>query len=163
MIIGNGGAGKSTLARKLHQITGLPLIHMDQHFWQANWVDRDRLEWKAFVEEQTEREEWIMDGNYGGTMDIRLKKADTIIFLDRPNWLCIWRIIKRRLIYTGRTRPDMAEGCKERLTWAFVKYVFSYHKTRKPGILAKLATVKESQEVYILRNNKQIRNFLKEV
>jgi len=160
MIIGCGGSGKSTLAKKIRKITGLPLIHMDQHFWKAGWVDIDRTEWRNLVERQTDQPEWIMDGNYGGTMDIRLEKADTIIFLDRPNWLCLYRIIKRSLKYWGKTRPDMAKGCKERLTWEFVKYVYRYNKTRRPGILEKLKGYQESKNVVILRNRKQIQTFL---
>ena len=163
MIIGCGGSGKSTLARKIHQITGLPLIHMDQYFWAPNWEEPDREVWTQTVSTQSDQLAWIMDGNYGGTMDIRFQKADLIIFLDRSRWLCLFRIIWRQLKYYGRTRPDMTEGCTERLTWEFVKYVYGYNDTRRPGILEKLHTFKGSKKVLILSNRKQIKQCLQKM
>lgn len=163
MIIGCGGSGKSTLARKIHHITGLPLIHMDQYFWNAGWVDTERLEWIKWVERQSNEPEWIMDGNYGGTMDIRLKKADTVIFMDFSRWLCLFRIIKRQFKYLGRSRPDMAEGCIERLTWEFITYVYRYNKTRRPGILEKLQSYSKTKNVIILDGQKKIKLCLEEI
>lgn len=163
MIIGCGGSGKSTLAKKLHKLTGLPLIHLDRLFWQAGWVEPDKEDWRKTMEEQTDRPSWIMDGNYGGTMDIRLEKADTIIFMDRSRWLCLYRILKRKIQYWGRTRPDMAEGCVERVNWAFVKYVFHYNDTRRPGVLKKLERFKKDKQVFILQNNRQIQSFIKKI
>ncbi len=163
MIIGCGGSGKSTLAKKLHELTGLPLIHLDQLFWQAGWVEPEKENWRKTMEEQTDRPSWIMDGNYGGTMDIRLEKADTIIFMDRSRWLCLYRILKRLVQYWGRTRPDMTEGCEERVSWAFVKYVFHYNDTRRPGVLKKLERFKKDKQVFILQNNRQIQSFIKKI
>ncbi len=160
MIIGCGGSGKSTLAKKIHQITGLPLIHMDQQYWQPNWVEPDKLDWEKKVEQQSDASEWIMDGNYGGTMDMRLKKAEGIIFLDRSKWLCLYRVLKRKLQYLGKTRPDMTEGCIERVTWEFFAYVYNYNQTRRPKILEKLKDYQSSKKVYILQNQKQVLQFL---
>jgi adenylate kinase family enzyme len=160
MIIGCGGSGKSTLARKLHRITGLPLIHLDRLYWQPGWVETDKADWRKIMEEQTDRPAWIMDGNYGGTMDIRLEKADLIIFMDRSRWLCLYRILKRQLQYIGRTRPDMTEGCVERVSWEFVQYVYRYNDTRRPGILEKLEGYEKEKQVFILKNENQIKRFL---
>jgi adenylate kinase family enzyme len=112
------------------------------------------------MEEQTDRPAWIMDGNYGGTMDIRLEKADLIIFMDRSRWLCLYRILKRQLQYIGRTRPDMTEGCVERVSWEFVQYVYRYNDTRRPGILEKLEGYEKEKQVFILKNENQIKRFL---
>lgn len=163
MIIGCGGAGKSTLARKLHQLTGLPLIHMDQYFWGPNWEEPDREVWTRTVDDQSDQPAWIMDGNYGGTMDIRLQKADMIIFMDRSRWLCLYRVLKRNWQYRGRSRPDITEGCVERLTWEFIRYVFHYNDTRRPGILEKLKQYTPEKQVYILQTNKQIKDFLQKI
>jgi adenylate kinase family enzyme len=160
MIIGCGGSGKSTLARKLHRITGLPLIHLDRLYWQPGWVEPTKEDWRKIMEEQTDRPAWIMDGNYGGTMDIRLEKADLIIFMDRSRWLCLYRILKRQLQYIGRTRPDMTEGCVERVSWEFVQYVYRYNDTRRPGILEKLEGYEKEKQVFILKNENQIKRFL---
>ena len=72
LVIGPGGAGKSTFAARLAQRTGLPLIHLDQHYWRAGWVEPSNDEWLAKVDELVASERWIMDGNFGGTMERRL-------------------------------------------------------------------------------------------
>lgn len=161
MIIGCGGSGKSTFAQKLHALSGIRLIHLDKHFWKPNWVESDKVEWQEKVEELSDAESWIIDGNYGGTMDIRFNKADIVIFLDRSRWLCLYRVIKRVVINYGRRRKDMAEGCKERFSWAFMKYVYQYNETRKPRIIDKLNQLKDTKEVIILNNNREVKNYLK--
>ncbi|MEM6700587.1 MAG: hypothetical protein AAF599_19435 [Bacteroidota bacterium] len=124
LIIGNSGAGKTTLAYQIQELTGLELIHLDQEYWQAGWVEMHYFDWRDRVEQLTAKEMWIMDGNYRGTFDIRIPKADTIILLDRSKWLCLFRAIKRILRYYGKTRPDMAADCPERFDWEFLKYIY---------------------------------------
>jgi adenylate kinase family enzyme len=115
LIIGSGGAGKSTLACELGTILGLEVIHLDAWYWNPGWVETPKAEWQNIIQDLTLRESWIMDGNYGGTLDVRLSVADTVIFLDFPRLLCLSRVIKRRFIYAGQSRPDMASDCPERL------------------------------------------------
>lgn len=163
MIIGCSGAGKSTLSKKLHKKTGLPLIHLDKLFWNPGWVETGKAEWEKTVERITDQNQWITDGNYGGTMDIRLKKADTVIFLNRPTWLCLIRVIKRTLKNYGESRDDLPEDCKERFEWEFLKYVYNYNRTRRENILQKLKAYQESKNIFILHNEKEIRDFLASV
>ena len=132
LVIGSGGAGKSTFSAKLGVQLGLPVLHLDAYFWRAGWVEPDKDEWRQTVERLTAKEAWIMDGNYGGTLDIRLAACDTVIFLDMPRYLCLWRILRRRLRFHGQTRPDMAAGCGEHLTWEFIRYVWHYPTARRP-------------------------------
>ena len=82
MVIGCGGAGKSTFSKKLGQLTGLEVIHLDQYYWKPNWEESDKEEWNQLATQLATKPSWIMDGNYGGTMDIRIARADTIIYLD---------------------------------------------------------------------------------
>lgn len=103
-IIGPGGAGKSTLARELGRRLGLPVVHLDVLFWKPGWVEPDRAEWEALNRELVRGARWIIDGNYGGTMEIRLAAADTIVFLDTPPLLCVWRVVRRR---RAGARPDL--------------------------------------------------------
>ena len=161
MIIGNGGAGKSTLALKIQQITGLELIHLDQHYWKAGWVEADKATWKSQIEQFVQKPSWIIDGNYGGTMDIRIATADTIIFLDRSRWVSLYRVLRRNLRYYGQTRPDLAAGCPEHFDWKFIRYVFFYNNRRKPGILKRLQNLKPHQQLFILRSDRAIKRFLK--
>jgi adenylate kinase family enzyme len=104
-----------------------------------------------------------MDGNYSNTLDIRLSVADTVIFLDFPRILCLSRVIKRRFMYAGQSRPDMASDCPERLNWEFLKYVWSYPINRRPGIIKKLSQVTPNLQVIILRNPTEVREFLQNI
>ncbi|QSJ15645.1 DNA topology modulation protein [Nostoc sp. UHCC 0702] len=163
MIIGSGGAGKSTLARELGSMLGLEVIHLDTLYWNPGWVETPKPEWQSIIEDLTLRESWIMDGNYSGTLDIRLAIADTVIFLDLKRLLCLWRVIKRSWQYAGQSRPDMASGCPERLTWEFLKFVWTYPITRRPKILNKLSQLAPNQQVIILREPKEVREFLHKI
>jgi adenylate kinase family enzyme len=159
-IIGSGGSGKSTLARRLGSALALPVIHLDALYWKPGWVETPWEEWARIQEEVVGRDRWVIDGNYGGTIDIRLEAADTIVFLDLPRSLCLWNIVKRRLRYAGRSRPDMGAGCEERLTWAFVRWVWDYPATRRPGILRTLARYAPGRRVVRLRSGREIDEFL---
>ena len=163
MVIGCGGSGKSTFSQALHRVTAIELIHLDKHFWHPNWVEPETDAWEKIVTDLSIRDEWIMDGNYGGTMDIRLDRADTVVFLDRSSWLCLFRVLKRLWKHRGMTRSDMGADCKERFSWEFLRYILSYNKTRRSGILEKLEGLDASKEVVILQNEWAIRNYLASV
>ena len=120
-IIGSGGSGKSALAREFGQALDLPVYHLYALFWRPGWVETPRDEWRATIEKLVEQDAWILDGNYGGTIEIRLAAADTIVFLDLPKTLCLWRVLKRTVLGFGRIRPDMAPGCPEKFSWEFLK------------------------------------------
>ena len=160
MIIGCSGAGKSTLAKKLHQLTQLPVFHLDQYYWKPNWVESTTSEWEPVMTQLAAKEKWIIDGNYGGTMDIRIKRADTIIYLDYSTRSCLWRITKRILKYRGESRPDMTEGCVERFDLEFYHYVAVYNLTRRKSLLNKLRSLPAEKSIFILRNDGEVEQFL---
>lgn len=163
MIIGCGGSGKSTLSKKLHQITGLELIHLDQVFWTPGWKELPLSEWiAAHTNILATKNQWILDGNYGSTMDSRLEKADTIIFLSMPTYLLLYRVLKRTFQHYGESRPDMPANCPERISFKFLHYILFYNKTRTPNILKKLEVAKkEGKQVFILRTKKEVEDFIK--
>jgi adenylate kinase family enzyme len=103
-----------------------------------------------------------MDGNYGGTMEIRLAAADTVIFLDLPRLLCLWRVTTRFLCYRGRSRPDMTQGCEERLTKEFLLWLWNYPKEKRPEILERLEQLKPNKHVVILSSPKAVQTFLEQ-
>ncbi len=141
LLIGSGGAGKSTLARTIAERTGLPLIHLDTLYWKSGWVETPSEEWRKIVVALLQEDAWIMDGNFGGTLDLRLAACDTAIFLDLPPIVCLWRVIKRRIKYRGGSRPDMTTGCPERLDLGFLLWIAFYRLRRRARILDKLATI----------------------
>lgn len=159
MILGCGGAGKSTLARALGERTGLPVIHLDSHYWQRGWTPLPDDAWAAEVDRLAAAPRWIMDGNYGGTMERRLARADTIIFLDRPRWLCLARVVRRRMQYRDRVRPCMTPGCPERLSGEFLHYIWRYNATRRPKVLERIGRHREGRRVAILRTSGDVRAF----
>ncbi len=138
-MIGCAGSGKSTLARALSTNLGLPLVHLDLEYWRPGWIEPSTEEWEARVRELCKTEEWVIDGNYSRTLELRLERADTAIFLDLPTASCLLGIVRRFAHWRGRSRPDMPEGCSEKIDLEFVRYVLAYRRTRRPGMLARLA------------------------
>lgn len=126
LVIGSPGAGKSTLSHELAARTGLPLFHLDKLFWLSGWVERDRDEGRAELAEVLAGERWIIDGNYGSTLPMRIARADTVVWLDYPTWRCLGRVFKRWWQYRGKARPDMTEGCPENLNLEFLLYVLNF-------------------------------------
>jgi adenylate kinase family enzyme len=107
------------------------------------------------------RDRWVMDGNYAGTLDRRLAACDTVVFLDLPRAVCLWRAAKRRILYHRRARPDMTPGCPERMTWEFIRWIWDYPRERRPGVLAKLAVLRPDQRAVVLRSTAQADDFLR--
>jgi adenylate kinase family enzyme len=161
LVIGSGGAGKSTLSRQLGEVLGLPVIHLDSEYWNAGWEPTPKAKWQQTVEHLITQDAWVMDGNYGGTLDLRLEAADTVIFLNMPRLLCLWRVVKRRWQYAGKTRPDMASDCPEQLNWEFLNWVWTYPTRRRSTILNKLANLPPDKTVVILRSPAEVKQFLR--
>lgn len=164
VIIGSSGSGKSTLARQLGNDLNLQVFHLDQHFWRPGWVETPEDKWKAKVASMTDYDSWIIDGNYRETLDLRLKRADSVIFMDLHPFICSWRAMKRRIIYRNRSRPDMADGCVEKLfdpqLFEFMRHIWQYPYRAKPEVMQKLEAVAPEKRVIWLRSRTQVNNFL---
>ena len=163
LVIGTGGSGKTTVARQLAERTGLPLVHLDVLYWRAGWQPTPADEWRVMVRQLVTADEWIIDGNYGGTLDLRLEACDTVVFLDIPRIACLWRVLKRQVRYLGRVRPDLAPGCRERLSWEFLVWIWTYPTRRRGDILRRLAALDTEKRVVILRSSAGIDQFLASV
>jgi adenylate kinase family enzyme len=161
LVIGSGGSGKSTLARRLSELLKIDVKHLDRLYWQPGWQEPTKEEWLERVKELTSDDSWIMDGNYGGTLDVRIQRCDTIVFLDLPRTLCLWRIFKRRLLYRNRSRPDMTEGCPEKIDLEFVSWVWNYSRRSRPKVVQLLREHSETKQIVWLRSKAEIRKFLR--
>ena len=139
LVIGSPGAGKSTLSHTLGRRTGLPLHHLDRMFWLSGWIERDRDEGRAELERVLAQDRWIIDGNYGSTLPLRIARADTVVWLDYPTALCLGRALRRWWMYRGRSRPDMTEGCPERLDGEFLLYIVNFRRNWRKRNAAALA------------------------
>lgn len=131
LVIGCSGAGKSVFSRRLSEQTGLPVIHLDREFWQPGWMPMEPAAWRQHVAALAAEPRWIMDGQFGGTLSLRLKHADTVFVFDMPRWLCLTRVFRRTVRHFGRTRSDMAPGCVERFDREFLKYIWNYKHTHR--------------------------------
>ena len=155
VILGSPGAGKSTLSRTLGAVYNLPVIHLDRLYWQPDWVATPNEQWDQTVEQLTMEEQWIIDGNYSRTIDLRLKRAELVILLDMPLWLCLYRVVKRRIKYHKKTRPDLHEACPEKLDWDFIRWIWNYRSRSRTRTLGKLAQLQDKR-VVILKSRKQV-------
>ena len=110
LVTGMAGSGKSTFSRSLAAKTGLPVIHLDLHFWKPGWVAPTEREWREKQSGLLAGNAWIADGNYHETLDLRLERADTVVILDPPWWVCTVRAFMR-----GLRKPvgEMPEGCDD--------------------------------------------------
>lgn len=163
MIMGSSGSGKSTYARKLGEALALPVYHLDAYYWKPGWVETPKEEWVKFNEQLVMKEEWIIDGHYGSTMDIRAQAADVIIYFDLSPWITTYRIFKRRIQYHGKTRPDLNEGCPESIDWPFIKYVWNFRRDKHSNVLNRLAKYPKDTKVIIIKRPKEAKRMLNEI
>ena len=141
-------------------ILNLPVIHLDQEFWQPGWVKTESEIWLNKVSQIAAGDKWIIDGTYDTSLDLRLPRADTVIFLDFPTLPCLWRIAKRIIGSYHKIRPDMAPGCPEQIDFEFIKFVWNYRKDRYPNILENLEKFSPHYDIIILKNDGEIGRFL---
>lgn len=163
IVIGSSGAGKSTLAKKLGEKLAINVFHLDRLLWKANWEMTDKQYHIAVQNKLIKQPSWIIDGNYGHTLELRMAAADTILFLDRNRLVCIYQILKRVSQYKGTTRPDMHDGCPEKFDFSFIKWVWNFPKKQRVEIQHFLKTVPQTKNVIILKNKKQIQTFFNEL
>ena len=159
MIIGCGGSGKSTLARRLGEKTGLPVVHLDKLFWKPGWVSLSREGFDEVHRAALAEEKWIIDGNFDRPIPERLKRCDTVIYLDFSRIACLLGVVKRVVTTYGTVRPDMGEGCPERFDWEFLKWVWNFNKNKRERNY-RLLREAEGVHVVILRNRRAVNRFL---
>ena len=138
VILGNAGSGKSSLARVLAQQLSLPVVHLDCLYWGAGWVKPGRKAFRQRVANATDGLAWICEGNYHHqTFDLRLPKADLVIWMDTPRLTCARRVALRAL--RQGPRADLPDGCAEKLDrdfFAFLGYVWRFDRVYRPAIEA---------------------------
>lgn len=135
MVIGvSAGVGKSTFSRRLGEALNIDVYHLDTLYWKPGWVEASLEEFSEAQMNIVQRPNWIIEGNYSNTFDIRVENADTIIYLELPLHICLYRVIRRWITNIGKVRPDMAEGCKEKIDWEFIKFILTTYRPRKENM-----------------------------
>ena len=162
LIIGCPGAGKTTFAKSLAEKTGLPLVHLDQLYWNGQWEHLSREEFDRVLQIELEKPEWIIDGNYDRTLPHRLQYCDKVFFFDLPRVACLWGITQRMLQHYGKSRDDMGGHCPERFDrnkWQLCRFIWEFPKKNRKKYYDLL---KASQDLTVFRNRKQVEKYLKE-
>ncbi len=159
LIIGSGGAGKSTMARALGEKLGLPVVHLDKLFWKPGWVETPKEEMDAKILAEMEKPQWIIDGNYNRTLSKRLEYCDTAIYLDYSRFTCLFGALKRVIRNLGRVRSDMGEGCPEKFDLEFLKWIWNFNKKHRNRYYKMLSEAPNAR-VIILKSRQQTRKFL---
>ena len=161
LLIGCGGSGKSTFARKLGKATGLPVVHLDQLYWKPGWTPLSREEFDERLAAELQKPEWIMDGNFDRTIPRRLEFCDAVIFLDLPRLVCLFGVIKRVLLSYGRTRPDIGEGCPEKFDLSFFRWVWTFNDQKREKYLALLNG--SDKPFYRIRSRRELPSLIQKI
>jgi adenylate kinase family enzyme len=165
VVTGMAGSGKSTLSRALSAKTGLPVIVLDVHFWLPGWTEPTEAEWRDKQERLLSGDNWIADGNYHATLDLRLRRADTAVFLDLPWWICAWRALVRGI----RKRPagfELPNGCDEsrlrrlRDEWCLAWRIWRARRAERGTELEILSQHGNDVAIYVIRSKRAVREFL---
>ncbi len=161
LVVGSSGSGKSTLSRRLATVLDLPLIHLDLHYWRAGWVPTPKSEWQEKVRDLVRGDEWVIDGNYSGTIADRLPRAEAVVLLDLPPWRCAGRVVKRYLSPQGRS--DIPEDCPDRIhDAALFWWILTYRWRSLPKVLRR---TRQHPHVVLtrLRSDAEVERFVEEL
>ena len=154
IVIGCPGSGKSTVSRALHNKTGIPLYHLDMMYWNA---DKTTVEKSVFLERLSvvlEKDEWIIDGNYGSTMELRMAACDTVIILDYPLDVCLDGIRERR----EKPRSDIP-WIETEEDAEFIEFIKNYNEHQKPKVLELLEKYSD-RNIIIFKSREEADTFL---
>ena len=156
MVIGCPGSGKSTFSKALHEITDIPLYHLDMLYWNADKTTVDKAVFREKLSGTIQKSQWIIDGNYGSTIELRLKACDTVIFLDYPVDVCLNGIRERR----GKARTDLPWIEKSDEEDAeFIEFIKNYNSQNRPKVMALLDKYSD-REIYIFKSRNEADEFL---
>ena len=159
IVIGCPGSGKSTFSRALHQKTGIPLFHLDMMYWNSDRTTVEKAVFRERLSSAMQNNEWIIDGNYGSTIELRLQVCDTVIFLDYPLNVCLDGIRKRK----GKARTDMPwiEDENEEDT-EFIEFVKNFNSQSRPKII-ELLDKYPHKDIFIFENREEADDFLDKI
>jgi adenylate kinase family enzyme len=164
LIIGMAGSGKTTFSRALSRQTGLPVIHLDRHYWKPGWVKPSEYEWRERQRDLLSGDDWIADGNDLDTLDLRLERAESVVLLDTPWWICAGRAFMRGLRRPVGWMPP--EGCDDSVTrrlrdeWTLVGAICRNRGSEPDRGRALVSQLGKHAALHVLSSKKATREFL---
>ena len=165
LIIGNAGSGKTTFAKKLSEKTGINLVHLDKMFWTGNWECVERNKFDEALQNELEKPEWIIDGNFNRTLTHRLKYCDTVFYFDIPTIICLWGVTKRVIKSYGKTRDDMGGNCPEYFDKQKIELyssVMSFKKQHSKKY-REILSQSDNVDVVIFKSRRKAKKFLRKL
>jgi adenylate kinase family enzyme len=160
IVVGCQGSGKTSLALKLGRKLGLPVVHLDVLYWRPSWKGSDKASFRVRVADAIAGEGWVVDGSFSGlAFDLTLARADTLIVIERPRLLCLWRIARRSAFDRDGKRPDLPEGCPEQFDWNLMREAWRYNSYRRPHIEAERLKYGAEVPVVRLSSDREIEDF----
>jgi adenylate kinase family enzyme len=164
LVDGMAGSGKSTFSRALSQKTGLPVIHLDIHYWQPGWVKPSADAWRETQRNLLRGDAWIADGNDLETLELRLERADTFVLLDTPWWTCASRAFRRGLV---KPIDEMPSGCPDsfwrrlRDEWRLVGEIVRNRRSEHERTLEVVAESGQQAALHVLGSRRETQGFLR--
>lgn len=134
-------------------------MHLDLLYWQPGWQVPDTEDFLAQVAQELAEDRWISEGNYRETFPSQLPRAELVIVLDTPRWLCLWRVLRRSIFERGK-RPDLAEGCPEHVNYDLLKFIWRFKRRTWPRIDATRLAFGADVRIVRLRGRREIDAFL---
>ena len=165
LVMGSSGSGKSTFARRLSDITGIPSVSIDALFWKPGWVESDTEDFRRRMTDAAHQPRWIMDGNYmgSGAGELRRRLSDTVIWFDLPRSTCMFGILRRIAGSYGKVRPEMAAGCPEKIDLEFFRYVWTYRRQQRPKLIAFFDGLRPDQALVCFTDREQADDYLEDL
>ncbi|MDB5650347.1 MAG: hypothetical protein JWL62_1867 [Hyphomicrobiales bacterium] len=163
MVIGSPGSDKASLCREIATRLKLPLIALDQEYWKPGWTRPDPAEWRARVAALAEQDEWVIQGTYPSTIEIRAARADWIVWVDLPMPVCFTRKLREMLAARSQKTPEIAPGCPRRFDASLLRFIWSFPAVVAPRIAALIARERRNRTIFILRSKHERDEFLAKV
>lgn len=162
-VLGSPGAGKTTLSLQLVALTGLPVYHLDKYYLEKpEYWDGHNPEWIRLLKDIYKKDKWIIDGNYSKTFNERFERSDLIIFLDVSRIAAYKGVVKRRIKYHNKVRPEMPEGWKENLDFYFLNQIWRYHSRPKKEDVENILN-QYKDKVAIIKNKKDLNKLIQAI
>ena len=157
IVIGCPGSGKSRFSKELNAKTDIPLFHLDMMYWNADKTIVEKSVFLKRLENVISEKEWIIDGNYASTMELRISVCDTVFFLDYPTEVCLDGVKERH----GKPRSDMPWVEHEEDS-EFIKFIENFNKSQRPDILALLDKY-SNKNIVIFKSREEADNFIEHI
>lgn len=161
MIFGRPGSGKSTLALRLHNLTQIPLHHLDKHFYESDWIERDYQEFIKIQQSMVDTPSWIIDGNSTKSLEMRYSRADLVLYFNFPRFICYWRILKRLFVRDIGIK-DRAEGCNETIRFSLLRYMWGF-ESRVSKQISELKSKYPQVEFYEIKSDIFLKKLIKQL